>query len=314
MTQDKPDCQDSTPKITAIAPWFGGKRTLAPTIVEELGPHSSFWDIMCGGVAILFAKPPSSHEHINDLHGDLINLARVLRDEETAGLLYDRCLQTLYHEELFRESEAVYRGEDPPSDDTADWQRAYHFMVAAWMGRNGIAGTKRVNLTFAIRWTPGGGGGGVRWSAAADAIPAWHKRLRRVTILRRDVFKVAASIQDVQGTVIYADPPYLIESRPGGGCRYEHEFTPSQHRQLAELLGRFRKARVVVSYYDHPLLSELYPSPQWTKRMVYRNKNLHIQNRRGAEPTIAPEVLLLNGPSYASRYRPADLSGQGRLF
>ncbi len=273
---------------------------MAPAIVEELGPHSSYWDIMCGSCAVLFAKPPSGHEHVNDLHGDLINLARVLQREELAVELYELCLRTLYHEDLFRESEAVFRSEDPPAEGP-DVTRAYHYMVSSWMGRNGIAGTARVNQTFAIRWSPGGGGGAVRWAAAADAIPGWHRRLRRVSILRRDALAIAESIEDLPGVAIYADPPYLLSSRPGGGCRYDHEFTPEQHKELADTLDRFQKARVVVSYYDDPLLDELYPGPRWTKRQVYRNKNLHVQNRRGAKPTTAPEVLILNGPSFAAR-------------
>lgn len=272
---------------------------MAAAIVEELGRHSSYWDILCGSCAVLFAKPPSGHEHVNDLHGDLINLARVLQREELAVELYELCLRTLYHEELFRESEAVFRGEDPPDEGT-DVMRAYHYMVAAWMGRNGIAGTARVNHTFCVRWTPGGGGGAVRWAAAADAIPGWHRRLRRVSILRRDALAIAESIEDLPGVAIYADPPYLLSTRSRGRCRYDHEFTPEQHIQLAETLGRFHQARVVVSYYDDPLLDELYPKPKWTKRKVYRNKNLHLQNRREAKPTTAPEVLILNGPSYAA--------------
>ena len=249
---------------------------------------------------MLFAKPPSSHEHVNDLHGDLINLARVLQREELAVELYELCLRTLCHEEMFRESEAVFRGEDPAAEG-ADVMRAYHYMVASWMGRNGIAGTARVNQTFAVRWTPCGGGGAVRWASAADAIPGWHRRLRRVSILRRDGLAIAASIEDLPGVAIYADPPYLLSTRSRGRQRYDHEFTPQQHEQLADILDRFRTARVVVSYYDDPLLDELYPRPKWTKREMYRNKNLHVQNRRAAKPITAPEVLILNGPSYAAR-------------
>lgn len=36
------------PKITAIAPWFGSKRTLAPRIVAELGKHTSYFEPFCG--------------------------------------------------------------------------------------------------------------------------------------------------------------------------------------------------------------------------------------------------------------------------
>lgn len=29
--------------IRSLAPWFGGKRTLAPRIVAELGTHTQYW-------------------------------------------------------------------------------------------------------------------------------------------------------------------------------------------------------------------------------------------------------------------------------
>ena len=65
--------------IGALVPYFGAKRTLAPAIVEELGPHVAYWEICCGSMAVLFAKEPSRTEVVNDLHGDLVNLARVVQ-------------------------------------------------------------------------------------------------------------------------------------------------------------------------------------------------------------------------------------------
>jgi len=53
-----------------------------------------------------------------------------------------------------------------------------------------------------------------------------------------------------------------------------------------------------VSYYDAPELAELYPA--WTVRKCYRQKNLHVQNRRAEGKCEAPEVLLLNGPSFSA--------------
>lgn len=36
-------------KVTAIAPWFGSKRAMAPTIAEQLGPHRAYLEPFCGG-------------------------------------------------------------------------------------------------------------------------------------------------------------------------------------------------------------------------------------------------------------------------
>ncbi|MCH8853398.1 MAG: DNA adenine methylase, partial [Planctomycetes bacterium] len=125
-----------------------------------------------------------------------------------------------------------------------------------------------------------------------------HQRLRNVCILRRCAFALLEKIEDAPGVAIYVDPPYIKATRgSGGGSRYLHDFYDDDHARLAELLNRFKQARVVVSYYSDPRLHELYAG--WTFRPMHMHKNLHVQNRRGSSRTLAPEVLLMNGPSYA---------------
>jgi len=286
--------------INSIAPWFGGKRTLAPVIIGELGPHSAYWEPFCGSCAVLLAKAESSHETVNDLHRDLVNLATVLISPRWADL-YGRLGRWIMTEDGY--AEARERISNPPADVVTDpavvgeshVDRAFWYFIASWAGRNGTSGTRGYNYQMAVRWTPGGGAGGQRFASATDSIPAWHRRLRRVTVLNRDAFDVLAAIQDDPGVAVYVDPPYLKATRTGS--LYLHDLDECQHADLAEALTRFHHARVVVSYYDHPKLDDLYPD--WTKRPVYRMKNLHVQNRRGLTKTTAPEVLLINGPSYA---------------
>ena len=272
-------------KIKSIVPYFGGKRTLAPIIVQELGKHASYWEPFCGGMSVLLAKPETSHEHVNDLHGDLINLARVIQHPRDGAKLYRRLRRTLCHETLHSEAKESL----PHATDCVD--RAYFYFVMSWFGRNGVSGTKNCNQTFAVRWTPHGGHGGKRFGSAVESIPAWRRRMRRVVILNRDAFGVVDSIADVDGVAIYVDPPYIKK-----GGEYEHDFSPDDHVRLAEALRRFDRARVVCSYYDHPQLADLYP--QWTIRRLSATKNLACSNARGSRRKDAPEVLLLNGPSY----------------
>ena len=120
-------------KITAIAPWFGSKRNLAPEIVKELGPHRSYWELFGGSLAVLLVKDVSSSETVNDQHGDLINLARVLKDESLSWQLYDRLMRFVMHEDLFHEAAGRWKARgylptpEPPSVD-----RAEEFMVCSW--------------------------------------------------------------------------------------------------------------------------------------------------------------------------------------
>jgi DNA adenine methylase len=280
-------------KLTSIGPWFGGKRTLAPEIVRQLGPHSYYFEGCCGSMAVLFAKNPSGHETVCDLHGALTNLAWVIQDEDQAVQLFNRLQRVLYDDDIFQVSKRYLEqvgDQAVPDRPFLDW--AFHYFIASWMGRNGVAGTARVNYQIATRWTKGGGSGPLRFRNAVDSIPAWCERLRNVHILRRDLFEVLAKVEDGPRVALYIDPPYL----PGtvsGNSLYMHDFAGGDHARLADALKRFRKARVVVSYYADPQLQDLYPG--WTILDCSRHKHLHVQNKRGTGRKQAPEVLLING-------------------
>ena len=300
----------TTAKIKAIAPWFGGKRTMAPAIVQELGKHGQYFEPFCGSMAVLFAKQPSQKETVNDLHGDLINLACVIQSRPSAEILYERLERTLMSEGLLREAQAMLKDPEFVVEPSAvsltpdHVNRAYWYFLASWMGRNGTAGTARLDYQIAVRWTKGGGSPTVRFRNAVESIPWWHERLRNVVILQRDAFAILDRFEDCAATAIYVDAPYTAESRSKGairngrGGKYLHEFNHADtlleqddHARLAEILRGYRKARIVVSYYDTPRIRELYDG--WTFVDHTRQKHLHAQNGRGARPKEAPEVLII---------------------
>jgi DNA adenine methylase len=275
-------------KIKAIAPWFGGKRNLAGEIIRALGPHRTYWEPFCGSMAVLLAKEPCSMETVNDLHGDLINLARVLQAEATAVELYGRLNRTLMCETLHREAAERYKARGYEFDALIpDVDRAYDYFLCAWIGRNGTAGTPSFNQGFCIRYTDGGGSPSKRWKSAIESIPAWHRRLLHVTVLQRNGFELLERIEDGKGTVIYCDPPYFEK-----GAKYIHDFADGDHERLAERLRRFQRARIVLSYYEHPKLDELYKG--WRRQTFDVPKSMAHQNKRETDLTRAVEVLLIN--------------------
>lgn len=283
-------------KINAILPYFGGKRTLAPEIVREFGPHRAYWEPFCGSMAVLMAKDEVSQETVNDQFGLLINLARCLQDNRLGAELYRRLRRTMVHEDLFRQEgeyirSVLERGDMPI--ESACWRMpelAYSFFVCSWLGRNGVIGTKGRNNNFSVRYTANGGVQGARFASAVDSIPAWRRRLREVTILRRDAFELLEKIEDADNTAIYCDPPYVAK-----GAKYVHDFEVADHERLAKVLGRFKNARVVVSYYAHPDLTAMYEG--WTVRNLTATKSLVQAGAREKGKVAAPEILLINGPS-----------------
>jgi len=284
-------------RIKAIAPWFGSKRSMATEIVRQLGKHRAYWEPFCGSMAVLLAKPEASSETVNDLHGELINLARVCKEENLARQLWERLMRFVMHETLFVEAAERWKARGyTPAPEKPDIDRAEEFMICSWFGRNGVAGTESYKQGFCVRYTANGGHAATRWRSTVESIPAWHERLRGVTILNRDGFDLLERIDDSTSTAIYCDPPYIEK-----GAKYVHDFTEADHDRLAESLQRFRRAHVVVSYYDHERLADLYP--QWKKVDCTRTKALVNQGMRDATGTVkAPEVLLINDSSAAGLF------------
>lgn len=288
--------------ITALAPWFGSKRTLGPEIVAEIGPHVAYWEPFCGSMAVLLAKPPARTEIVNDLHGDLVNLARVIQHPTLGPALYRRLRRVWSSEALFRDSLGAVRSGEPDPSGPPDVDRAFHYFVASWQGMNGVAGTSAFRTNYCRRYSMKGGDAGARWLGAVRSIPSWRRRMERVQILSADAFTLLDRIVDEAGTAIYCDPPYLVK-----GEKYKHDFADADHDRLAAALARFRLARVVVSYYDHPRLASLYPG--WRIKPLTMAKGLVNGAMRGRKGrTDAPEVLVVNGGS------PAGAVGQGSLF
>lgn len=275
--------------ISALSPWFGGKRNLAHRILQAIGNHTAYWEPFCGSLAVLLAKPPCSMETVNDLHGDLVNLARVVQDDRLSVELFSRLSRAACSEVLHREAAERSRGYgNSPAGDTPDLNRAADYFLCAWLGRNGVAGTSSYNQGFCRRFTKNGGHAAKRFASAVESIPAWWERLRNVTILNGDAFALIDRIEDASGVAIYCDPPYLEK-----GAKYVHDFDSETHDRLAESLRRFKKARVVVSYYEHPRLKDLYSG--WRVERIEVTKSLVSQGMRDKEgATKAVEVLISN--------------------
>jgi DNA adenine methylase len=265
-------------------------------------------------MAVLMAKPQVRMETVNDLHAGLINLARVIQSPTLGPQFYRRLRRVLQSEDLFKECDAELRRCEAKGYDVRllrydtfeyDFDRlegAFDYFIASRLGRNGMAGLSAINKgTYCARYTNGGGSAAKRFTSAVESIPAWRRRMRNVTILRRDAFEIISKIYDEPGVAVYIDPPYLAK-----GSSYKHDpddlgkfGSLKWHARLAELLQRFTHTRVVVSYYDHPYLARLYKG--WTAVKIDVAKLSAHQNNRGTNHVTATEVLLINGPSYTQQ-------------
>lgn len=169
---------------------------MAPRIVELLGSHTNYFDLCCGSMSVLLAKPVSRQETAVDLYGDITNLALVLSDADRAVDLHNRLASVIFSDAVLAEAEKRMQSWNFLDSDSAldgdsaqpagslvpSTSRAFDFFIASWMGRGGEAGMDRVSFSIPVRFTTNGGSPTVRFRSAVDSIPEWHRRLQNVVM------------------------------------------------------------------------------------------------------------------------------------
>lgn len=298
--------KDSQPRpaVGAIAPWFGGNRTLAHQVGEALAG--------CSWVGVPFAGGMSELAHldapvmlVNDLHRAVINLAWIIGDPIKGPHLYRRLRRHVFHPSTLAQAQHIcesrhsYNAAHPcdfGSGDyvpSLDWAEAY--FVAVWMGRSARAGTPdEFSGPLALRWNANGGGSNLRYRSAVRALVEWRRILARCEFSVLECFDFLAKCQDKPGHGIYCDPPF-----PDVGHRYRHAFSLDDHARLAHALAKYTQARVVCRFYDHPLIRQLYPERgtgkntgvEWIWKPLVGGRKQSNKPSQGAE---VPEVLVMN--------------------
>ena len=88
--------------MNAFLNYPGAKWGMAAEIVSMMPPHKSYLEPYFGSGAVLFNKPRSAIETVNDIDGDIVNFFKVLR-EQTDRLIEAICL-TPYARDVFNDA------------------------------------------------------------------------------------------------------------------------------------------------------------------------------------------------------------------
>lgn len=216
----------------------GAKWGMAEQIVSLMPPHRSYLEPFFGSGAVLFNKLPSAIETVNDIDGDIVNFFRVLR--ERPDDLAEAISLTPYARDVFDDAHSNL-GSD-------DFDRAYRFAIRDKMAHGFKTNTKtgfKIDVSarersYCVRC----------WNRLpADLLEA-ARRLKDVQIENRPALELIRKFNH-ENVLIYADPPYLLETRDG--MQYRHEMTEQDHLDLLEALKQ-HKGSVILSGYP----SEMY--------------------------------------------------------
>lgn len=240
--------------MNQVLKYPGSKNRIAEWICSFIPEHSVYMEPYAGSLAVLFNKKPSKIETVNDLNEDVVNFFRVLRD---------------HPEELKRaieltpfarsEYEAAYEEASEPIE------KARRFSVRCWQGfgcsnlyKNGFKTGQQSNSPNPAK----------AWDKMPTIIIEAAERLKGVQIENLPAVELI-NRYNTKDVLIYADPPYLLETRKK--YLYKHEMKDVEHVQLLETLLA-HPGKVILSGYDNDLYNNMLEG-WWKERINTQAEN-----------------------------------------
>jgi DNA adenine methylase len=257
-------------------PYFGGKMLIGPAIAALLPAHSHYVEPYCGSLAVLFAKPPSDHETVNDLDEKLMTFWRVLR--ERPDDLARVCALTPHSRREYDRAVDL--------DATDELELARQVFIKLTQGRSGRL--RRTGWRHYVN--PAGSGHGMPDYLAGyiDRMAPAVERIQHVSLECRPALDIIEKYGAEPDVLLYVDPPYLGETRANDNA-YRHEMRSSdEHRELAAALHAARAAAVISGYPSRLYDRELYAG--WDRHTIASSTG------HGGEWDARTEVLWSNRP------------------
>lgn len=275
--------------MKSVIKYPGSKWKIAPQLVELIPAHHSYVEPFFGSGAVLFNKPVSDIETVNDLDSDVVNLFRCIQkdSERLARLVMTTPFSREEYERQFEGCTSTLYA--------SNFQRAAGFLIKCWQGhgfrtngykvgwKNDVVGREKA---YAL-WN---------WYRLPDWIIDITERLRKVQIENRPALEVIERFNYSQ-VFMYLDPPYMLGTR--SGKQYMHEMTDAEHEELLQMIIQSR-AKIMISGYETDMYNDCLSG--WEKRQfsscaehgkprietVWMNYKADLQMNFGDFPEVMP--------------------------
>jgi DNA adenine methylase len=237
--------------------WPGGKRWLAPRLLELIGDieFKRYFEPFAGGAALFFALQPR-RAVLSDINADLINTYSQIK--RYAPEITRRLMQLSVDRKTYYD----LRSQEPK----ARIDRAVRFL---YLNRTAFGGIYRVNRQGQFNVPFGGGqrSPAILWER--DLLRPAARVLQRSELITAD-FQVALQ-RAGEGDLVYCDPTYTVSHGDNGFVRYnESNFRWDDQQRLADVCRELqaRGATVLVSNASHGAV-----------RSVFNLAELHVFSR-----------------------------------
>ncbi len=258
--------------MKAIIKYPGSKWSIAGWIVNFFPEHHSYLEPFFGSGAVLFNKPRSNIETVNDLDGDVVNLFEWIKKdpEKLAHEIY----WTPYARQAYEDAFALV-----PEDSL---QKAVNFYIKLNMGhgfrtngekvgwKNDVQGRERAYAALDWKHLPG------KIMEAAE-------RLRGVQIENRPALDVIARF-NFPSVLVYLDPPYVLSTRHGK--QYKHEMDDTGHNELMDVALAHR-GPLLISGYDNEIYNDRLRG--WYKEEIICYSQISSKKREVLWMNFEPE-------------------------
>lgn len=224
--------------MRAVLKYPGAKHRIAKWILSNMPPHDVYVELFGGSMAVLLNKERSHIETVNDIDGEIVNFFRVLRD---------------YPEELKKAIEFTPFARDEYKNAFQEAvnpvEQARRYCVRCWQG---FGNSQCYNNGFKSGQQRSSPNPAKAWAELPEIFMEAAARLRGVQIENLPAVELIKRY-NTKDVFIYADPPYLPETRKG--YLYKFEMDQKQHeRFLIKILNH--PGPVMISGYESDLYNE----------------------------------------------------------
>lgn len=215
--------------------YIGGKNRLATRIISMLPEHTTYVEPFAGGAQVLFHKPPSNVEVLNDLDFDIVNFFRVCQWH------YEELIRYLRYSLASRTLHQLHLATDPAT--LTDVQRAARFFYLQKNSFGGLILSQKFHygVIQPSNYNP---------ARIPEIIEMTHRRLQRVQVESLPYEQILQKY-DRPTTVFYLDPPYWERKL------YKFNFTETDFLNLEQRLRGLR-GKCILSLDDRPEVRRLF--------------------------------------------------------
>ncbi len=255
---------------------IGGKGMLVGWLSQFIPQHVCYAEVFAGGASLLFGKPASKVEILNDCDSLLIEFFKAIKNPQDRQCLTKELELLPYSRMIWQTIRTRWKEGNRPLD--------YIKCLAQWyyLNRTSFAGDSRNGGFAALSIT--GRNPCQTFRSHIDNFDAIAERLRNVCIENLPYGEVIRRY-DSPDSFFYIDSPYVDAEH-----YYGDSFTENDHYKLAELLHNI-KGKCMVSHYANSLYDDLYKG--WQRYEYQSFKGSHKAYPGDGKP-VTTEILYTN--------------------